>query len=154
MVRHKEKDDEAGGEGLGHLATRKRLWRDAAGNIINGRRPFQTPGTRRNTKTNPSSMLEDKSAKTMATSTAPRRIPGRARVRHVNRKEPPPEPTETEEPTRIAEADQAEFMESNNWTMRTDEDTFISTNLSYENIKQEPGMLLSKYCQVRATDIR
>lgn len=41
MARHKEKDDEAGGEGLGHLATRKRLWRDADGNIIQGRRPIQ-----------------------------------------------------------------------------------------------------------------
>jgi len=39
MIRHKEKDDEAGGEGLGHLATRKRLWRDASGNIVNARRP-------------------------------------------------------------------------------------------------------------------
>jgi hypothetical protein len=39
MIRHKEKDDEAGGEGLGHLATRKRLWRDANGNIVNARRP-------------------------------------------------------------------------------------------------------------------
>ena len=39
MARHKEKDDEAGGEGLGILATRKRLWRDADGNIVNARRP-------------------------------------------------------------------------------------------------------------------
>ncbi|RFU31571.1 hypothetical protein B7463_g4787, partial [Scytalidium lignicola] len=39
MARHKEKDDEAGGEGLGVLATRKRLWRDANGNIVNSRRP-------------------------------------------------------------------------------------------------------------------
>lgn len=41
MARHKEKDDEAGGEGLGHLATRKRLWRDADGKVIQGRRPYQ-----------------------------------------------------------------------------------------------------------------
>jgi hypothetical protein len=41
MIRHKEKDDEAGGEGLGHLATRKRLWRDASGNIVNARRPYR-----------------------------------------------------------------------------------------------------------------
>ena len=42
MNRHKEKDDEAGGEGLGVLATRKRLWRDADGNIVNARRPSCT----------------------------------------------------------------------------------------------------------------
>jgi hypothetical protein len=48
MARHKEKDDEAGGEGLGILATRKRLWRDANGNIVNARRPSYTQeGTRR-----------------------------------------------------------------------------------------------------------
>jgi len=42
MARHKEKDDEAGGEGLGVLATRKRLWKDANGNIVNARRPSYT----------------------------------------------------------------------------------------------------------------
>ena len=42
MARHKEKDDEAGGEGLGILATRKRLWRDVDGNIVNARRPSYT----------------------------------------------------------------------------------------------------------------
>jgi hypothetical protein len=42
MARHKEKDDEAGGEGLGVLATRKRLWRDASGKIVNTRRPSYT----------------------------------------------------------------------------------------------------------------
>ncbi|KAI9741546.1 MAG: hypothetical protein M1818_004352 [Claussenomyces sp. TS43310] len=47
MARHKEKDDEAGGEGLGHLATRKRLWRDASGNIVNARRPYQQDGAKR-----------------------------------------------------------------------------------------------------------
>lgn len=48
MARHKEKDDEAGGEGLGILATRKRLWRDAEGNIVNARRPSYTQeGTKR-----------------------------------------------------------------------------------------------------------
>ncbi|PQE14028.1 C2H2 zinc finger protein [Rutstroemia sp. NJR-2017a BBW] len=48
MNRHKEKDDEAGGEGLGVLATRKRLWRDADGNIVNTRRPsFVQEGTKR-----------------------------------------------------------------------------------------------------------
>jgi hypothetical protein len=39
MARHKEKDDEAGGEGLGKLLTRKRLWRDSNGVIIADRRP-------------------------------------------------------------------------------------------------------------------
>jgi hypothetical protein len=39
MQRHKEKDDEAGGEGLGKLLTRKRLWRDSNGAIIADRRP-------------------------------------------------------------------------------------------------------------------
>ncbi|KAI0996840.1 hypothetical protein K3495_g11343 [Podosphaera aphanis] len=39
MVRHKEKDNEAGGEGLGVLVTRKRLWRDENGNIVTSRRP-------------------------------------------------------------------------------------------------------------------
>ena len=42
MARHKEKDDEAGGEGLGVLATRKRLWRDSDGTIVNARRPSYT----------------------------------------------------------------------------------------------------------------
>jgi len=42
MARHKEKDDEAGGEGLGVLATRKRLWRDSNGAIVNARRPSYT----------------------------------------------------------------------------------------------------------------
>jgi hypothetical protein len=47
MARHKEKDDEAGGEGLGHLATRKRLWRDADGKIVNARRPYKQNGVKR-----------------------------------------------------------------------------------------------------------
>ncbi|TVY14002.1 hypothetical protein LARI1_G008088, partial [Lachnellula arida] len=42
MSRHKEKDDEAGGPGLGILATRKRLWRDTDGKIVNSRRPSYT----------------------------------------------------------------------------------------------------------------
>lgn len=48
MARHREKDEEAGGEGLGVLATRKRLWRDGEGNIVNARRPSYTQeGTKR-----------------------------------------------------------------------------------------------------------
>jgi hypothetical protein len=39
MLRHKEKDDEAGGEGLGRLQTRKRLWRDSTGAVVAKRRP-------------------------------------------------------------------------------------------------------------------
>lgn len=39
MIRHKEKDEEAGGEGLGRLQTRKRLWRDSTGAVVAKRRP-------------------------------------------------------------------------------------------------------------------
>jgi hypothetical protein len=39
MMRHKEKDDEAGGDGLGVLQTRKRLWRDSSGAVVAKRRP-------------------------------------------------------------------------------------------------------------------
>jgi hypothetical protein len=39
MIRHREKDDEAGGEGLGRLQTRKRLWRDSTGAVVAKRRP-------------------------------------------------------------------------------------------------------------------
>jgi hypothetical protein len=39
MARHKEKDAEAGGEGLGKLLTRKRLWKDSTGAIVSKRRP-------------------------------------------------------------------------------------------------------------------
>lgn len=37
MLRHRQKDEEAGGEGLGVVCTRKRLWRDADGNIVTKR---------------------------------------------------------------------------------------------------------------------
>jgi len=45
MARHKQKDDEAGGYGLGVMETRKRLWRDADGNIVTKRptRPNRNP---------------------------------------------------------------------------------------------------------------
>ncbi|CZR53490.1 uncharacterized protein PAC_03369 [Phialocephala subalpina] len=39
MARHREKDEEAGGEGLGRLQTRKRLWRDSNGAVVAKRRP-------------------------------------------------------------------------------------------------------------------
>ena len=41
MIRHKEKDEEAGGPGLGKLLTRKRLWKDPSGSIVAERRPEQ-----------------------------------------------------------------------------------------------------------------
>lgn len=37
MARHRQKDEEAGGEGLGVVATRKKLWKDAHGNIARKR---------------------------------------------------------------------------------------------------------------------
>ncbi|KAH7351226.1 fungal-specific transcription factor domain-containing protein [Rhexocercosporidium sp. MPI-PUGE-AT-0058] len=37
--RHREKDAEAGGEGMGKLQTRKRLWRDSSGTVVAKRRP-------------------------------------------------------------------------------------------------------------------
>ena len=37
LIRHKQKDEEAGGVGLGVVETRKRLWRDADGNIVHKR---------------------------------------------------------------------------------------------------------------------
>ena len=41
ILRHQQKDAEAGGEGLGVVCTRKRLWRDADGNIVT-KRPRST----------------------------------------------------------------------------------------------------------------
>ncbi|KIW96766.1 uncharacterized protein Z519_02157 [Cladophialophora bantiana CBS 173.52] len=50
MARHQRKDEEAGGEGLGVVETRKKLWRDASGNIV-CKRPSQRdtcrPGKKR-----------------------------------------------------------------------------------------------------------
>ncbi|OAL26468.1 hypothetical protein AYO20_10136 [Fonsecaea nubica] len=37
VARHRQKDEEAGGEGLGIVESRKRLWRDADGNIVRDR---------------------------------------------------------------------------------------------------------------------
>ncbi|OQU97691.1 Fungal specific transcription factor domain-containing protein [Cladophialophora immunda] len=37
VARHRQKDEEAGGEGLGIVESRKRLWRDANGNIVRER---------------------------------------------------------------------------------------------------------------------
>lgn len=52
MARHKEKDEEAGGEGLGRLQTRKRLWRDSTGAVVTKRRPEHE---KRNVPTTPAS---------------------------------------------------------------------------------------------------
>lgn len=63
MARHKEKDDEAGGEGLGILATRKRLWRDVDGNIVNARRPsYVQDGAKRRQLGTPGSDRKSSSA--------------------------------------------------------------------------------------------
>lgn len=40
MARHRQKDLEAGGDGLGVIESRKRLWRDGDGNIVS-KRPSQ-----------------------------------------------------------------------------------------------------------------
>ena len=40
MARHKQKDEEAGGEGLGVIESRKKLWRDKDGKIVS-KRPSQ-----------------------------------------------------------------------------------------------------------------
>jgi hypothetical protein len=37
LARHRQKDEEAGGYGLGVIETRKRMWRDADGNIVSKR---------------------------------------------------------------------------------------------------------------------
>jgi hypothetical protein len=71
MARHKEKDDEAGGEGLGILATRKRLWRDADGNIVNARRPsYVQDGTKRRALSRPERKSSSSSSSTSADSSS------------------------------------------------------------------------------------
>jgi hypothetical protein len=84
MIRHKEKDDEAGGEGLGHLATRKRLWRDANGNIVNARRPYRQEGVKRqhlssteeSVKTSDHLQNDSSKIRTAAPPSSPMAIPG------------------------------------------------------------------------------
>lgn len=58
MARHRQKDEEAGGEGLGVIESRKKLWRDPEGNIVN-KRPASVEACKASTKkqatdTNPS----------------------------------------------------------------------------------------------------
>jgi hypothetical protein len=47
LARHRQKDEEAGGYGLGVVETRKRMWRDAEGNIVTKRPtlPNNNPST-------------------------------------------------------------------------------------------------------------
>ncbi|KAI0889502.1 fungal-specific transcription factor domain-containing protein [Annulohypoxylon maeteangense] len=42
MSRHKQKDEEAGGEGIGTLNTRKRMWKDHDGRIVQ-KKPIENP---------------------------------------------------------------------------------------------------------------
>lgn len=53
MARHKQKDDEAGGEGLGVMETRKRMWRDANGNIVSKRPTLPYNAANRQKDTSP-----------------------------------------------------------------------------------------------------
>ncbi|KAK5198791.1 hypothetical protein LTR99_007725 [Exophiala xenobiotica] len=49
MARHRQKDEEAGGEGLGVIESRKKLWKDADGNIVN-KRPAEGEACRTSAK--------------------------------------------------------------------------------------------------------
>ncbi|KIW15393.1 hypothetical protein PV08_05439 [Exophiala spinifera] len=49
MARHRQKDEEAGGEGLGVIESRKKLWRDADGKIVS-KRPAQGEACRASAK--------------------------------------------------------------------------------------------------------
>lgn len=77
MARHKEKDDEAGGEGLGFLATRKRLWRDSEGNIVNCRRPYsqEQQARRRQVAASPESSRRRRSSATSAAALVEKEVP-------------------------------------------------------------------------------
>lgn len=46
MARHRQKDLEAGGEGLGVVETRKRLWEDVDGTVVKNRPWSATPEER------------------------------------------------------------------------------------------------------------
>ncbi|PVH89169.1 hypothetical protein DL98DRAFT_555473 [Cadophora sp. DSE1049] len=58
MSRHREKDAEAGGEGMGKLQTRKRLWRDSDGTVVAKRRPELEKPKKASTRTKRSSRVE------------------------------------------------------------------------------------------------
>lgn len=49
MARHRQKDEEAGGEGLGTIESRKKLWRDRDGRIVS-KRPHDGNATKPPTK--------------------------------------------------------------------------------------------------------
>ena len=47
MARHRQRDQEAGGEGLGVVETRKRLWEDIDGSVVQNRPSISIPGESR-----------------------------------------------------------------------------------------------------------
>lgn len=49
MTRHRQRDEEAGGDGLGVIESRKKLWRDTDGNIVS-KRPATSDSQRPTTK--------------------------------------------------------------------------------------------------------
>lgn len=63
MQRHRQKDEEAGGEGAGVLNTRKRMWKDHDGNIVTKRPNLGKKSTHRHS---PSS---DQHGRSLSTST-------------------------------------------------------------------------------------
>ncbi|EKG22110.1 Transcription factor fungi [Macrophomina phaseolina MS6] len=65
MQRHRQKDEEAGGEGAGVLNTRKRMWKDHDGNIVTKR-----PNLGKKNSTRRSSPSSDHHARSLSTSTA------------------------------------------------------------------------------------
>lgn len=73
MLRHKEKDDEAGGEGLGKLLTRKRLWRDSNGVIIADRRPEHEKKRKRPSTTSQDTSSPNRQAAPVESNTPPAR---------------------------------------------------------------------------------
>lgn len=67
MLRHQQKDEEAGGEGLGVVCTRKRLWRDADGNIVTKRpRSTQRSSTSSSSDNFQNVILEDQNRQSQA----------------------------------------------------------------------------------------
>lgn len=52
MARHRQKDDEAGADGRGVLNTRKRMWKDADGNIV-AKKPALEPAVEQLVDPNP-----------------------------------------------------------------------------------------------------
>ncbi|KAG0651214.1 Nicotinate catabolism cluster-specific transcription factor [Hyphodiscus hymeniophilus] len=71
MQRHKEKDDEAGGEGMGKLLTRKRLWRDSNGAIIADRRPEHEKKRKRASMTSQDTNSPSRQSRPLESNTPP-----------------------------------------------------------------------------------